>query len=383
MHRFLVASSACALAAILFAAGVSFPLQTASAQVWENPDDPAGLVDDDLLHALRRLGLEGWWVKTSGIDPSVAFLQVSETSTQQEKVRGELFGLADAVVSDQAQLTLAGFQIRSAEIARGGLTDDLEALTARRTSIAARTRNEHVSVAKVRDRIEVAEASIATRLGEIDQQIDEYRDQISSRVDRRVELRAAARPIAERLIDMRARREVADVGLPVVVLDAYVSAGRSSQACAIDWAVLGGIGWIESHHGTYFGATVQSDGELSEPMVGIRLDGSRSAVITDSDGGRLDGDTAYDRAVGPMQFIPSTWSRHAVDGNGDEITNPQNLHDAAATAAAYLCRVGGNSASTRTRLLGYNNSNTYVDDVLATAAALRRTELPTITGARD
>lgn len=380
MHRSIIVTCACALAAILFAAGVSFPHQSASAQVWENPDDPAGLVDTELLHALRRLGLEGWWVDTSGIDSSVAFLQVAETSDEQEKIRKELLDLAFAVVSDQAAVAIAGLQIRSAEIARGDLGSDLQSIGDRRIKIVARSGAEQDSVNRVKERLGVAEDSINTRLDEITNEISDYRAQIESRVDRRAELRAAARPIAARLIDIRARREVADVGLPVVVLDAYVSAGRAGSACAIDWAILGGIGWIESHHGTYFGATVQSDGELSEPIVGIRLDGTRSALISDSDGGRLDGDTVYDRAVGPMQFIPSTWTRHAVDGDGDTIANPQNLHDAAATAAAYLCRVGGSGASTRTRLLGYNNSNKYVDDVLATAAALRRTELPAITG---
>ena len=33
-----------------------------------------------------------------------------------------------------------------------------------------------------------------------------------------------------------------------------------------------------------------------------------------------------------MQFIPSTWSRYAADGNGDGVADPQNLYDAAHAA---------------------------------------------------
>ena len=63
----------------------------------------------------------------------------------------------------------------------------------------------------------------------------------------------------------------------------------------------------------------------------------RLALILDTDDGVLDGDTTYDRAVGPMQFIPSTWRLFDADGNGDEQTDPQNIYDAALAAARYLC----------------------------------------------
>ena len=45
----------------------------------------------------------------------------------------------------------------------------------------------------------------------------------------------------------------------------------------------------------------------------------------------------YDRAVGPMQFIPSTWSVIGVDGDNDGKRNPQDIDDAALATAVYLC----------------------------------------------
>ena len=53
-------------------------------------------------------------------------------------------------------------------------------------------------------------------------------------------------------------------------------------------------------------------------IFGIALDGSHhTAVVRDTDGGQYDGDTTWDRAVGPMQFIPSTWSLVGVDGDSE------------------------------------------------------------------
>ena len=73
----------------------------------------------------------------------------------------------------------------------------------------------------------------------------------------------------------------------------------------------------------------------------------RLALILDSDDGVLDGDTVYDRAVGPMQFIPTTWRLFDADGNTDGETDPQNIYDAALASARYLC-----AASSMTTVAG-------------------------------
>jgi membrane-bound lytic murein transglycosylase B len=122
--------------------------------------------------------------------------------------------------------------------------------------------------------------------------------------------------------------------IPVGALQAYAAAEQTQRirtsGCGLTWNTLAGIGRIESNHGRINGARLV-DGVATPPIVGIRLDGSNGTrAIPDSDDGRLDGDPVHDRAVGPMQFLPETWSRF---GEGD----PQDVDAAARAAAAYLC----------------------------------------------
>ena len=94
------------------------------------------------------------------------------------------------------------------------------------------------------------------------------------------------------------------------------------------------------------GRSIDADGVARPPIIGIALDGTHNTMeIRDTDGGSFDGDTVYDRAVGPMQFIPETWRRYGRDGSGDGVADPQNIDDAALTAAGYLC-AGGRDLST-------------------------------------
>jgi membrane-bound lytic murein transglycosylase B len=165
------------------------------------------------------------------------------------------------------------------------------------------------------------------------------------------------------------------VDVPARALVAYVHADLSMRThqpkCRISWATLAGLGRIESDHGRYGGALLREDGRPSRPIIGIPLDGGPGVrVIVDSDGGVLDGDRAYDRAVGPLQFIPSTWRRWAADGNGDGLGDPQNLDDVAVSAARYLCSGGRDMATGRgwwSGVMSYNNSVEYGQKVFALA----------------
>jgi membrane-bound lytic murein transglycosylase B len=163
-------------------------------------------------------------------------------------------------------------------------------------------------------------------------------------------------------------------GIPQVALEAYKHAAAelatSEPSCGIDWSLLAGIGRVESNHGRFAGAVLHADGTSTPPIIGIALDGSRSAVILDTDHGRLDGDMVYDRAVGPMQFIPGTWARWGADGNGDGRKDPFNINDAALAAGSYLCSAGGDLrtvAGQSAAVLAYNHSDAYVAEVLGLA----------------
>ena len=142
--------------------------------------------------------------------------------------------------------------------------------------------------------------------------------------------------------------------------------------------MLAGIGAVESNHGRYRGAVLRPDGTTTPRIVGIPLDGTRSLRIADTDDGRLDGNRQYDQAMGPMQFIPSTWSRWATDADADRNTDPYDIDDAALTAGRYLCANGRNLALGRdwwSAVLSYNNVPRYASAVYARADRYGRASL--------
>ncbi|MEL4155511.1 lytic transglycosylase domain-containing protein [Corynebacterium bovis] len=170
-------------------------------------------------------------------------------------------------------------------------------------------------------------------------------------------------------------------GIPVEALMAYgnadVIARGSRPQCHLQWNTLAGLGYVETRHGTYDGVTfgaaeLGDDGVVRPPIVGPALDGSAGfAEIRDTDGGRLDGDPEYDRAVGPLQFIPESWARYGIDASGDDVADPQNIEDAAASAVRLLCADGRDLATPEgwtDAVASYNRSGVYIGDVRDAAA---------------
>jgi len=168
-------------------------------------------------------------------------------------------------------------------------------------------------------------------------------------------------------------------GIPAAALAAYRRGAQLVDAadaeCNIDWALVAAIGKVESDHGRYGGNGIDPTGTVRPGIFGIPLNGSNdTAAIRDTDRGVFDRDTTWDRAVGPMQFIPGTWRSVGVDANGDGSKDPQNITDAATGTAVYLCSGPGNlgtEAGARSAVLRYNQSDAYADQVLAIARAYR------------
>jgi membrane-bound lytic murein transglycosylase B len=166
-------------------------------------------------------------------------------------------------------------------------------------------------------------------------------------------------------------------GIPSAALSAYQRAAQvidsADKSCNIDWPLIAAIGRVESNHGRYGGNTLDSNGVSRPGIYGIPLDGSNgTSKIADSDAGQYDNDPRFDRAVGPMQFIPSTWSVVGVDGDGDGKRNPQDIDDAALATAVYLCSGDEDLSGTdgqRAAVYRYNHSQDYVDLVLSIMAA--------------
>ncbi|MGC0368720.1 lytic transglycosylase domain-containing protein [Microbacterium sp. SLBN-111] len=186
----------------------------------------------------------------------------------------------------------------------------------------------------------------------------------------------AAAPPAAQLFTADATwsaRIAAATGIPERALRAYASAALTLKAeqpsCGLGWNTLAGIGAIESAHGTHSGGHLDEAGYPQPAIRGIPLDGSASAAIADTDGGRWDGDAAWDRAVGPLQFIPATWQRWGADGNGDGVADPNQIDDAALAAGRYLCAAGEMTSASgwRRAIFSYNHLDSYVDDVAAMA----------------
>lgn len=166
--------------------------------------------------------------------------------------------------------------------------------------------------------------------------------------------------------------------IPLRALRAYTGAEARTRArnpgCHINWATIAGIGRTESQHGNHGVSTIGADGVATPAIIGVALDGSAGLRrVPDTDGGRLDGDTVWDHAIGPMQFLPQTWRKWGVRASGDGAApDPQNIDDAALTAARYLCAEGGNLATPDgwwAAIMTYNNSVGYAQEVFSDADA--------------
>ncbi|MFD5722664.1 NlpC/P60 family protein [Streptomyces sp. NPDC127036] len=162
--------------------------------------------------------------------------------------------------------------------------------------------------------------------------------------------------------------------IPPRMLTAYKKAatgikGQVPRCRGMAWPVLAGIAKVESNHAA--GRSISATGDIRPRIYGVLLNGSGAGGNTtsfpDTDGGKWDGTASGERAVGPFQFLPSTWEGTGRDGNSDGVRDPHNADDAALGAAVYLCGHGRDLtdvAQLRSAILQYNHSAAYADTVL-------------------
>lgn len=255
------------------------------------------------------------------------------------------------------------------------------------------------------------------RLRRIVNRTERHRDLRNAQLTTMEDLSARTAAGYTELLHSRLSSIVDGTDIPLVTFNAYVIASRvlaiEQPNCGIDWSMLAGIGRIESQHGLIFNNELDVDGNPSDLIRGPALDGrilsgaefltdgaevpppsdrteaiqlegaegveavdgaeavelpviKRLALISDTDGGRLDADTTYDRAVGPMQFIPQTWRTYEADANLDDIKDPQNVYDASLASARYLCNAAGsmtNEEGERRAYFAYNHDEEYTENV--------------------
>ena len=155
-------------------------------------------------------------------------------------------------------------------------------------------------------------------------------------------------------------------GIPARALTSYGAATLTLQqerpGCGLAWNTLAALGQVESGHGGSAG--LDADGRPVVPVLGPALNGVHyTAIPATEDSVRWHGDMRWDHAVGPLQFIPSTWRRWRADGDADGLRDPHDLDDAALAAGRYLCQAGGDLATAEgwTRaVFAYNHSDAYV-----------------------
>jgi hypothetical protein len=167
----------------------------------------------------------------------------------------------------------------------------------------------------------------------------------------------------------------APAGIPAPAVRAYANSQLNEPTgCDVGWTTLAGIGWVESQHGTIGGRTLGDDGHSSTPILGPALDGHGkfAAIPATPETSAWHGDPQWDHAVGPLQFIPSTWETWGADGDGDGVADPTDIDDAAYAAVRYLCADGHDlttGAGWADAVFSYNHAQSYVDSVYAAAKA--------------
>lgn len=145
------------------------------------------------------------------------------------------------------------------------------------------------------------------------------------------------------------------LGIPERVLAAYRNAETQTPVlaagCEVSWTVTAGIWKITANHTNLAGHTLSSDGRVTPPLT------------------HPPSDDSTEERLGPGGIPASVWSEIGVDGGKDGRVDPQQVDDAALTAAIYLCHLtpGGvlDDAGLSVALAGYNPQPGWAERVMA------------------
>jgi membrane-bound lytic murein transglycosylase B len=165
------------------------------------------------------------------------------------------------------------------------------------------------------------------------------------------------------------------LNVPAVAIQAYgyaqLATLNTDPSCHLSWTTVAAVGEVESQHGQVGGAVLQSNGRSAPLVVGAVLDGKNGqALVNDTDAGAFDGDTTYDRAMGPLGLTPTVWRAYGIDADADGILDPYDIDDASLALARLLCsgaedlsqRAGWDAAIAR-----QHTGSTYAKSVFTSA----------------
>ena len=166
-------------------------------------------------------------------------------------------------------------------------------------------------------------------------------------------------------------------GVPSAALYAYHHAetllADADPECRLPWNLVAAIGRVESNHGRIQGNSLTAEGLTTPGIIGEALDGSQgNKKVADTDKGRFDDDTKFDRPIGPFQMLPNIWTQTAIDSDNDGKEDPQDIDDAATTAGVFLCSGTGDlstPAGARAAVQRYNSTESYVDLVMKVSSS--------------
>jgi hypothetical protein len=167
--------------------------------------------------------------------------------------------------------------------------------------------------------------------------------------------------------------------IPTAALAAYQRAAAvinlADTRCHLDWELVAALGKVLTDHGREGGSELDDEGVSRPAVLGQRLSGRHGTTrVSDTDAGLFDRDTRFDRAVGPLLLLPAVWSVVNVDADADGRRNPQDVDDAALSAAVLLCAGPGdfrNASHVRSEIRRYHSGAGYTKSVLGVRAAYR------------